>query len=350
MMPYGKNYDENGQPAQPPIVGKYTDVAALLSGDLELPQPDMLTRRDGHGLLYSAAVNGLFGEAESGKTWIALAAIVEELRSAGGRALFVDLDHNGAKSIVLRLIGMGVPTATVSDPNRFRYTEPDEALEVHAVIADCEQWEPTLVVIDSVGELVPMFKGDSNSGDDYTGVHRKTAAKLAKMGACVVLIDHLAKSAESASKGAIGSGAKRRAIDGAYLRVTLRSAFTPGQGGSAVISVNKDRHGGVREHAHLDEGKKEPVAGIFEMGVSDSSISWKVRAPLAGERPGENVPLADVAALAQLVPPPGNVRDVKARLKWGSTRANAAFRAFSNGEHNLFLVPGEQPGNGEQGE
>lgn len=346
MIPYGKDYDENGR--EVPQVGVYTDIAALLAGKLELPEPDLLTRLDGKSLLYSHAVNGLFGEAESGKTWIALAAIVEELRSRDAKVLFIDLDHNGAKSVVVRLIGMGAATSVLSDQDRFRYADPEDALAVHGIIADCEQWRPSLVVIDSVGELVPMFKGDSNSSDDYTGVHRKTAARLAKLGACVVLIDHVAKSAESAAKGPIGAGAKRRAIDGAYLRVTLRSAFTPGKGGSAVISVNKDRHGAVREHAHLDEGKREPIAGIFEMGAGDADrISWKVRAPLAGERPGDTAPLADVTALAQLVPPPGNVRDVKDRMQWGSARASAALRAFNNNEHLTFPVPEEQPGNGE---
>ncbi|WP_448221958.1 AAA family ATPase [Gordonia iterans] len=323
-----------------PIVGRYTDIAGLLAGTLDPPAPEFLSRLDGHGLLYAAAVNGLFGEAESGKTWIALAAIAEELRARDGRCLFIDLDHNGAKSVVLRLLDMGVPESVLIDPARFRYTDPDEALEVHGAIADCEQWAPSLVVIDSVGELVPMFKGDSNSGDDYTSVHRKTAARLAKLGACVILIDHVAKSADSASRGAIGAGAKRRAVDGAYLRVTLRSPFTPGRGGSAVITVNKDRHGGVREHAHLDEGSKEPVAAIFEMTVAEGNMSWSVRAPLAADRIAETAPIADVLALASLDPEPQTLREVKARMRWGGTRAQAAFKALRNGEH--LMVPGPE--------
>lgn len=349
MIPFGNEYDDDGMPVTEPRL--YADIAGILNGTLTAPEPEQLTRLDGHAILYGAAVNAFFGEAESGKTWVALCAITEALRSSNGRCLFMDLDHNGAKSIVMRLLGLGVPADVLTDAGRFRYAEPDDALEIHRILDDCDSWRPTIAVIDSVGELVPMFKGDTNSGDDYTGVHRRTATRLAKQGTCVVLIDHVAKSSESASKGAVGAGAKRRAIDGAYLRVTLRRAFTPGQGGSAVITVNKDRHGGVREHAHLDEGTKEPVAAVFEMGAAaegEQKLPWKLRAPLAGDHQRDDrAPLEDVTAVANMSPEPGTVAEVKAALKWGSNRAAVALRAFRNGEHLSIPVPGEQQGNGE---
>lgn len=60
---------------------RYGDVAALLAGELpEPPAPTVLRRTDGHGVFYAGQVNSLFGEPESGKTWIALAAAAEVLR------------------------------------------------------------------------------------------------------------------------------------------------------------------------------------------------------------------------------------------------------------------------------
>lgn len=58
----------------------YGDVAGLLAGGLpEPPAPEVLARTDGNSIFYSGQVNGLFGEPESGKTWVALAAVSEAL-------------------------------------------------------------------------------------------------------------------------------------------------------------------------------------------------------------------------------------------------------------------------------
>jgi hypothetical protein len=62
---------------------QYADVAALLRhGIPEPPTPDYLNREDGHNLFYRGTVNILFGDPESGKSWVALAACQEAL-SAG---------------------------------------------------------------------------------------------------------------------------------------------------------------------------------------------------------------------------------------------------------------------------
>ncbi|ORI11757.1 hypothetical protein BJD99_01040 [Rhodococcus sp. 1163] len=58
----------------------YTDIAALLDGTIpEPPAPEILQRSDGHALFYTGQVNLVFGDPESGKTWVALAAGAEVL-------------------------------------------------------------------------------------------------------------------------------------------------------------------------------------------------------------------------------------------------------------------------------
>lgn len=91
---------------------RHVDIAAMLSGGLpEPPTPSVLHRTDGPCLFYAAQVNLLFGDPESGKTLIALAAL-SELAAAGAKSAFLDLDHNGPDAIVGRLLASEYPRRT----------------------------------------------------------------------------------------------------------------------------------------------------------------------------------------------------------------------------------------------
>jgi hypothetical protein len=104
-------------PAADPL---YVDIGALIDGGLpDPPAPSVLARADGVCAFYAGEVNMLFGEPETGKTWIALVALAEVLTS-GGSGLVVDLDHNGAVSTITRLLALGVPEEILIDATRFR--------------------------------------------------------------------------------------------------------------------------------------------------------------------------------------------------------------------------------------
>jgi hypothetical protein len=304
---------------------RYGDVAALLAGELPPPpSPSVLRRSDGQHLFYIAQVNLVFGEAESGKTWVAIGAIAEALR-AGKRAAFIDIDHNGMQSIVTRLMSFGVPTETLANLERFRYKEPEDKLDLVHTVADLKAWRPHLVTVDSVGELLPMMGLNSNSPDDFTIAHSAALKPLAMSGACVIAIDHVAKNAESKAAGPTGTAAKGRAVGGVMLRVTVKDQFAPGNGGSCYLNIKKDRHGGLR--ASSPAGDKEPLAGTFKM-FPDSTFA--VFAPQQGERTPDAAPGVDLAELQAMDPEPENVRDVMERLKWGSSRATVALRVYRN--------------------
>jgi hypothetical protein len=306
----------------------WTDVASVLDGDgFTAPAPTILRRTDGNGVFYTAQANVVVGDPESGKTWIASAAVVESL-CLGGRAVVLDLDHNGPHSTISRLLDMGAPESALRDPTRFRYTEPEDGAHLVAAVRDAVKWEPDVVVLDSLGEVIPLFGGSSNSPDDFTRVHALVIKPLTMAGACVIIIDHLAKNAESRAMGATGTAAKKRAVGGVMLRVTVADAFTPGRGGAAHLAIAKDRHGGLR--AVSPTGDKEPLAGTFRLvSEADGTLSWAVHAPAGGDRnPAEAADPADVAALAELNPPPTSVRDARERMGWRMDRAAAAMRDF----------------------
>jgi hypothetical protein len=237
----------------------YVDISAMLDGTApEPPEPVLLKRSDGRRLFYAGQVNLLFGDPESGKTWIGLACAVEALH-AGRRVLVMDLDHNGPQSTVHRLIALGASQDRLRDPDVFRYCEPEDRTEVRQVVDDSVQWRPAVAVVDSIGELLPMHGANTNSADEFTTVHSNVLKPLAKAGAAVLAVDHLAKGHDSRAHGPGGTAAKRRAIGGVSIRVKATKAFTPGHGGEALLCINKDRHGGVRAHCPL--GDREPVAG-----------------------------------------------------------------------------------------
>lgn len=251
------------------------DVAAFLDGtEPEKPKPTLFRRSDGEFLFYGAAVNMLFGDPDSGKTWVALHALAQALQD-GLSAAFIDLDHNGMAAILSRLTLLGVPTDALANPDIFWYAEPQDAEHMEEIVTGLHRWEPSIVVIDSVGELLPMLGLSSMRDDDYTLAHRRIFTPLVRSGAGVVLVDHLAKNADSRAFGASGAVAKKRAVDGLSLRITPARKFTPGQGGKSLLTVHKDRHGSVKANCPVEDS---PLAGEFMMSTGPTPVC-EVRAP-----------------------------------------------------------------------
>lgn len=316
----------------------FFDVKSLLSGGIpEPPKPIVLTRDDGNAIFYAGMVNSLFGEPESGKTIIAQAAI-SEVAKADRRSVFVDIDHNGPESIVARLISMGVAEDYLADTDRFRYFEPEDKQQLLDLVAYLRVWRPALAVIDSVGELLPLFGLNSNSPDDFTAVHAAVLKPLATAGAAVLIIDHLAKNTDSKAAGPTGTAAKRRAISGVAIRVKVNEQFVPGFGGSAWLTVNKDRHGGLRKHC--PRGEREPSAGLFQLTSHGDQLTWNLRASSSSDAAEIlDVSKADLASLDELDPPPTSVRDIKERLHWRSEKAADVLRVWRSRSQD---VPGER--------
>ncbi len=304
----------------------FVDVAAILADGIpEPPAPVSLHRADGRALFYKGQVNVIFGDPECGKTWVALAAVQEALAD-GRRALILDLDHNGPEQTLSRLLALGVPADVLTDADRFRLAEPQEPAELLEVVTVATQWRPAVAVVDSIGELVPMFAASSNSPDEWTSVNRRTLAALALAGAVVIAVDHLPKNTDSRSLGQTGTLAKRRSIGGVSLRVEVREPFVPGRGGCATLTVAKDRPGGVRAHCP-NVGREQP-AGLFVLTQDHDQLAWRVTDPTVAGPTSERVSDADLAELDALDPPPTSQRDVMQRCHWGSDRAMAALRSW----------------------
>lgn len=256
---------------------RWADIAAFLNGgELAGPKPEILTRKDGAAIFYAGQVNTIFGDSEAGKSWIALAAVAEHLND-GGSAALIDLDHNGIGGFIPRLLRLGVPADVVTDPDRLRYLEPEDAHEYLAAVRDCRTWAPGIVLVDSLGELLPLFGASSNSPDEFTAVHSRALKPLAMVGSCVLVIDHTPKNAETAAAGATGTNAKKRATGGTSLRVTVNTAYAKGRGGSSRLDVHKDRHSGLKTYCPPG---REPHAGTFHLtDTPTGDLTWTITPP-----------------------------------------------------------------------
>lgn len=304
-------------------------------------------------LFYVGQVCVLFGDSESAKTWLAYVATAEVLED-DGRAFVLDADHNGAEHVVGRFIALGVPEAVLADPDRFRLYEPEDGAALREAVAECKDWEPDIAVVDSVGEVLPLLGLSSNSPDDYTEAHRIVLRPFAVRGACVLAIDHLAKGAESRAQGASGTLAKKRAV-AISLRVSLEDAFSPGQVGRSVLSIHKDRHGGLRRESPPAKGGGEQVAGVFVLDSTGDVLRWHVEAPTEGaeflrsDMIGTEVTDDELRAVLALPEDRRTTRPVREALKCNRDRAGAvvrAYKALTREQCSALLTP--VPGSGEQ--
>ncbi len=333
-----------GRDAEPEAVDPepsvYVDVAAVLAGKLEAPKPDAGgVRADGERMLYRGAVNGIVGEPEAGKTLVATAWAADELR-LGGSVLWVDADFNGAPATLARLRAADVPLEVLVDHERFRLVVPDTAAALATAVTDAPTWRPSVAVVDSVGEVMPLLGGDSNDADDYSRVHRAVFAPLAAAGAAVVVLDHLAKT--SAGSGyASGTGAKKRAMDGAYYSIKLVEAFRPGAGGAAALGILKDRHGGVRATTPSD------TAAVFRLDSRGGSWSFEFHPGRSDQERADERLNADVAFVLALPDFPSSRPALQAAVKaangsgpgWGNDRAHAALKAARERREHLSTFP-----------
>jgi RecA/RadA recombinase len=310
----------------------YVNVEELLRNGLQLPVPTVLPFSEEFCLFYSGSFNLIYGDTDSGKTWLCLAAVASVLDD-GGTATIIDLDHNGAPALIGNLIKLGVDPEILQDPRRFRLSEPGDRLDLVEVVQDQAVAKPDVVILDSLGEILPLFRANSNSADDFTAVHAEVIKPLTRNGASVLVVDHLAKNADSRNFGPTGTAAKLRAIDGVAVRVDAERQFTPGAGGTAKLQVQKDRYGGVRRNY---PSNSKPVIGTFELMADGDALDYtfhsaQIVSMAEAGRDSEKKLAEDVAKLREVYTTKPTVRQARETLKPSSQRrAMRAVQAFTD--------------------
>ena len=237
----------------------------------EEPKPAFLPREDGEMLIYRGKVNGLLGESESGKTWVALFAVQQAL-AVGQRVIYLDFEDS-ARGITSRLRSLG---AIDDHFKHLLYANPDETLTL-AASADLYEaltsFKPDLVVLDGVNAAMTLLGLDLNSNTDATKFSQAVLKPLKAQGAGVLTIDHVPKNKDNRGNYAIGAQSKRADIDGCAISVAVVAPFGRGQNGELKMTVTKDRPGHVRAIAlgakavgvaHLRSGGEDKVRIVIE--------------------------------------------------------------------------------------
>ena len=222
------------------------------------PEPSILRRADGHHIFYAGKINALFGESESGKTWIALEAVRQELEK-GNFVFYLDFEDS-VRGIYNRLNTL---EADLSHFKTFLYSNPTEPLSAgarEALLTKIEEFKPSLIVLDGVNAAMNVMGLDLEKNKDATSFSQEVLRPLRLHNAAIITIDHVTKSKDNRGNYAIGAQAKRADIDGCAVAVEVEIAFGRGIDGALALKVTKDRPGFVR--AICQEGKNLGVANI----------------------------------------------------------------------------------------
>ena len=229
------------------------DLSAAWDGE-QIPPPDLCCLDDGFGLFYRGRINGIHGEPECGKSWVAWITVAQLLLGKG-RALYLDYEDS-EQGATQRLAALGVSRRTATSC-RFGYLRPEEPLGSNGTTAFREwsallggKWD--LVVVDSMNEAM-VLEGLDPSDNKEAGVFTRRLARPAiATGAAVLLLDHVAKSRDARGTWAIGAQQKRAMIRGASYSVEAKRPFGHGLEGEAVLTVVKDSPGAVRQRTGGD--------------------------------------------------------------------------------------------------
>jgi KaiC/GvpD/RAD55 family RecA-like ATPase len=240
-------------------------------GDYELEadvQPTMLRREDGNFILYPGKINAIFGESESGKTWVALEAVRQEL-NLGNTVFYIDFEDS-ARGILNRLKTLKTPTERFK---AFMYANPDTPFTPavsEALMASLAEYKPSLVVVDGVNAAMNLMGLDLEKNKDATHFSQTILRPLRTFGSGILTIDHVTKSKDTRGNYAIGAQAKRADIDGVAVSVAVEQPFGRGIDGALSLTITKDRPGFVR--AICPDAKTLGIANI----KSDANFGIKV--------------------------------------------------------------------------
>lgn len=271
----------------PPPSWRPLDLTGILDGTYERPEPTIMARTDGPSLFYPGKVHTVYGESESGKSWVAQHATVDVLH-ADGRVLYIDFESD-APDVTGRLTALGAQHDQLLS-NAFAYVRPEASPHTFAEAPEFQQlleqtWD--LAILDGVTEALGLAGKSSLDNDEITAWMRDIPRRIARhTGAAVILVDHVVKATEGRGRFPLGGQAKMAAIDGTGYLVEPVTALGVGLDGTLTIRVTKDRPGAVRAHAgdwRKSDRTQEAARVRVDSSTGDGTVHVTVEPPEYGQ-------------------------------------------------------------------
>jgi hypothetical protein len=232
----------------------WTTLPFLALADEPVIPPDVA------GLFYLGQRHILSGEADLGKTWIALWACVQEIL-AGHPAVWVNTDEAPPAELFERLILLGLTREQIE--SSFLYLQPDvhsDHESIAALVDEAVGRGARLVVVDSFNSAMMVEGLDPLGTTDVETFWRRLATPLCRAGIAFVAIDHLPKSSDNHGRYSYGS---ERKLSGASVHIGVRGkGFSRDEGGGKVrLHTLKDRTG-YHTRPYIGDFTLTVVAGI----------------------------------------------------------------------------------------
>jgi hypothetical protein len=259
-------------PGSAPEDWEEVDLGPVLDGTRKPLLPTVGARDDGAGLFYPGRVNGVQGESEAGKSWVALVSCLVEI-NRGNHVYYLDFEDS-EEGVVDRLLLIGaVPDAIRA---RFHYIRPGSTPNpnvLRTVARRVEEHQATLVVLDGVTEAMTLIGLELKENSEIAKFGRLLLRPLADTGAAVVTLDHVVKSAETRGRYALGGVHKLNAVNGVQYTLEAVHPFGVNTEGRSRLRVAKDRPAQVRKHA-LPGGRSSSMHWFADLVIKSEGTEF----------------------------------------------------------------------------
>ncbi|MDX3398406.1 DnaB-like helicase N-terminal domain-containing protein [Streptomyces sp. ME01-18h] len=226
----------------------FSDLTPVLDGTHKPQQPVVGARDDGIGLFYPGRVNGIQGESEAGKSWVALISCLVEI-NRGNHVAYLDFEDSEA-GVVSRLLLIGANPDDIRQ--LFHYVRPGSTptpAQLRQFVARIGDLGPSLIIVDGVTEAMVMMGLELTDNSEVAKFGRMLLRPLADTGAAVVPLDHVVKNNESRGRYALGGVHKLNAVDGVQYMLEAVRPFGINTEGRSRLRIAKDRPAQIRRHA-----------------------------------------------------------------------------------------------------